>query len=320
MIDPFSDKYNFERNVIKNIEKYLVKGHFYDPQNIYSKQYDWISTDVEKVFDTHYKLYPDILDYYKDNPIKYNINNHFCRSDFNFEKDKNLKVDIFLGCSHTFGVGLHEKHLWWNKITKYTNNTPINLALGGCSMEEQFIRIARVIDYFDVENVIWFTPHFYRYTYNDGDLFRTFNIDEYITNRKDPSNDYPYKEWFIRYNLLEDDYSAYYNWKHATAVSGLCLQRNIPFFLKHRVEFHMDDVMIREFNDEGIVTSLDKFDKENNIPARDIVHMTVNQQTRIGNDMLELVKNNKEGYNPYNRELNVNFETLFDRKRLASLD
>ncbi len=82
----------------------------------------------------------------------------------------------------------------------------------------------------------------------------------------------------------------------------------------------MEDVMIREFNDEGIVTSLDKFDKENNIPARDIVHMTVNQQTRIGNDMLELVKNNKEGYNPYNRELNVNFETLFDSKRLASLD
>ena len=82
----------------------------------------------------------------------------------------------------------------------------------------------------------------------------------------------------------------------------------------------MEDVMIREFNDEGIVTSLDKFDKENNIPARDIVHMTVNQQTRIGNDMLELVKNNKEGYNTYNRELNVNFETLFDRKRLASLD
>ena len=121
-------------------------------------------------------------------------------------------------------------------------------------------------------------------------MFRTFNINEYISNREGPSSDYPYEEWFIRYNLLEDDYSAYYNWKHAIAVSGLCLQRNIPFFLKHQVEFHMEDVMIREFNDEGIVTSLDKFDKENNIPARDIIHMTVNQQTRIGNDILELVK------------------------------
>ena len=320
MIDPFSPEYNFEKDVIKNIEKYLVKRFFYDPENIYSKQHDWLGTDDEKTFSIHFKHFPHILEYYVDNPIKYNINNHFCRSDFDFEKDKTLKVDIFLGCSHTFGMGLHEKHLWWNKVTEYTNNTPINLAVGGCSMEEQFIRLARVIDYFDVQNVIWFAPHFYRYTYNDGDLFRTFNINEYISTREGSAGDYPYEEWFIRHNFLEDDYSAYYNWKHATAVSGLCLQRDIPFFLKHMVRFDPEDLITREFNDNGVVTNVEQFDIDNNIPARDIIHMTVNQQTTIGNHMVELVKNNKEGYNPYNRELNVNFETLFDRGRLASLD
>ena len=319
MIDPFSINYNFEKDVIKNIEKYLVKRHSYESANIYRKQYDWIGTDDEKTFNIHYEYYPDILQYYVDNPISYNINNHFCRSNFDFEKDKTLKVDIFLGCSHTFGMGLHEKHIWWNKITEYTNNTPINIGVGGCSMEEQFMRLARVIDYFDVQNVIWFAPHFYRYTYTNGDMIRTFNINEYIISREGVIVDYPYEEWYIRECLLQDDYSAYYNWKHATAVSGLCLQRNIPFFLHHIVKFYPEDVMLREFNENGIVTNIERFDKENNIPARDIVHMTVNQQARVGNRILDIVKNNKEGYNPYNRELNVNFETLFDRARLASL-
>jgi len=320
MIDPLGSEFNFENDIIRNVDKYLGKLSSFPKECRGKKQLEWFPPDKENSFDIHYRLYPEMLKFYKDNPIVYKINNYACRCNFDFKRNKDLKVDIFLGCSHTFGIGLHEKHLWWNKVTEYTNYTPINLAVGGCSMEEQFIRLARVIDYFNVQNVIWFAPHFYRYTYNNGDLFRTFNINEYILTREGPAGDYPYEEWYIRHSLLEDDYSAYYNWKHATAVSGLCLQRDIPFFLKHMVRFDPEDLIIREFNDNGVVTNVEQFNKEVVIPARDIVHMTVNQQTTIGNHMVELVKNNKEGYNPYNRELNVNFETLFDKGRLASLD
>ena len=221
MIDPFSDEYNFERDVIKNIEKYLVKRHSYESANIYRKQYDWIGTDDEKTFNIHYEYYPDILQYYVDNPISYNINNHFCRCDFDFEKDKTLKVDIFLGCSHTFGMGLHEKHIWWNKITEYTNNTPINIGVGGCSMEEQFMRLARVIDYFDVQNVIWFAPHFYRYTYTNGDMIRTFNINEYISNVQNITKTLGITTKFEKKVLNQKTINSILNIKNNTSINEI---------------------------------------------------------------------------------------------------
>ena len=116
MIDPFSINYNFEKDVIKNIEKYLVKRHSYESANIYRKQYDWIGTDDEKTFNIHYEYYPDILQYYVDNPISYNINNHFCRSDFDFEKDKTLKA--FTG-----------RFFYWNRSTDFKRVNKIQVFL-----------------------------------------------------------------------------------------------------------------------------------------------------------------------------------------------
>jgi len=299
MIDPLGSKFNFEKEIIKNIDKYLSKIPSAFPINFKGKeQLKWFPSDKEKNFKIHYKLYPEILEYYIENPINYNINNYFCRSNFDFKVNKDLKVDLFLGCSHTFGIGLHEKDLWWNKISEYTDNIPINLGLGGGSMEEHFIRLAKVIDLFDVQNVIWYAPHFYRYTYPDGNTLQTFNISHYDKNQ---SFNFPYKDAFVRDNLLQNDYTVYYNWKHIVAASGLCLSRDIPFFICHRVEFSKEDLLIREFNDNGIVTDIKHFDRDNNIPARDMLHMTVKQQSRVGNHILELVKNNKQGYTPYKK-------------------
>jgi len=298
MIDPLGSKFDFENDVILNVDKYLSKLPTVVECRA-NEQLKWFPTDREDSFNIHYNLYPEMLNFYKDNPIVYNINNYFCRSNFDFKRNKDLKVDIFLGCSHTFGIGLHEKDLWWNKISEYTDNVPINLGLGGSSVEEHFIRLAKVIDLFDVQNVVWYAPHFYRYTFPDKNKFQTFNFTH---KGEDEHFNFPYKEAFVRDYLIQDDYTAYYSWKHITAASGLCLSRGIPLFVCHRVEFKPEDVLIREFNSNGIVTKVVRFDMDNNIPARDMLHMTVKQQSRVGNHILELVKNNKEGYNPYNRK------------------
>lgn len=302
MIDPFSSKFNFKKDISENVNKYLRKvPSSFSKQFKGSEQLKWLPTDTEHAFNTHYELYPEILEYYIENPISYNINNYFCRSDFDFKVNKDLKVDLFVGCSHTFGIGLHEKHLWWNKISEYTGNIPINLGVAGSSSEEQLISLTKVIDLFDVQNVVWYTSHFYRYTYPVNESFETFNFDFYFREEEQQYPHFPYKEAFVKDYLIQDDYTAYYSWKHATAASGLCLSRDIPFYINHKVDFDSKDVLIREINSDGIATKIIQFDRDNNIPARDIVHMTVNQHTVVGNHMLELFKNNKQGYNPYNK-------------------
>ncbi len=294
MIDPLNNKFDFENDILRNVDKYLSKS--FNIKYFEKGQLQWIDLDNKNSFDIHYNLYPEILNFYKDNPIVYNINNYSCRCDFDFKTNKDLKVDIFLGCSHTFGVGLHEKHIWWNKISEYTGNVPINLGRGGSAIEEHIIRLAKVIDLFDVQNVVWYAPHFYRYTFPDGDVLDTIN-----TYRMGYDNhfNFPYKEAFVRDNLIQDDFTAYSSWKHVLAATGLCLSRDIPLFVCHSVELNANDELIRDVNDNCIVTKIWHFNKENNIPARDMLHFTINEHSSIGNYILELLKNNKQGYNPY---------------------
>ena len=78
----------------------------------------WFGTDFKELFEKNYKKYPndESLKYYQENPIEYISNNYGFRTtdDFNDTDEGN----VFLGCSFTFGLGLHLEDTWAYKVNK----------------------------------------------------------------------------------------------------------------------------------------------------------------------------------------------------------
>ena len=80
--------------------------------------WDWLSPDRLDLFEKNYNQYNnESLIYYKENPIKYRLNNYGFRSHDDFD-DIN-EGNIFLGCSHTLGVGHHLENTWAYKLNEY---------------------------------------------------------------------------------------------------------------------------------------------------------------------------------------------------------
>ena len=89
------------------------------PQNRKPNTIDlWHPADTETLFKQNLEKYPDSvhLQNYLKNPITYSYNNYGFRTrdDFNLNEEGN----VFLGCSHTFGIGHHLEDTWVYKLSE----------------------------------------------------------------------------------------------------------------------------------------------------------------------------------------------------------
>lgn len=84
---------------------------------------------------------PDTLEKLKKNnwvqdgkvvQIEYKINKHGCRSK-NFSEIKDKEIIIGIGCSITFGTGLHQHQTWIHQLADKMDCEYINLSVPGCS-------------------------------------------------------------------------------------------------------------------------------------------------------------------------------------------
>jgi len=64
--------------------------------------------------------------------IEYKINKHGCRSK-NFDEIKDKEVIIGIGCSITYGTGLHQHQTWIHQLADKMDCEYINLSVPGCS-------------------------------------------------------------------------------------------------------------------------------------------------------------------------------------------
>ena len=104
------------------------------PLTSYNKDFKWWPCDDENTYDP-------INNAYGPNDITYSFNSNGFRCDnFNIESDKRI---LFLGCSHTNGIGLPLEHTWPYILLGYINketdyNIPLwNLATGGVGLDTQ---------------------------------------------------------------------------------------------------------------------------------------------------------------------------------------
>lgn len=99
----------------------------------------WFGSDSQQRYQTNLKEHKDQLEKYNwiDNPITYKFNSHGFRSN----EFSNKPSIMFLGCSHTVGIGLPVEATWPYIVSQKLNLEMCNLGLSSGSCDSAF-RIA----------------------------------------------------------------------------------------------------------------------------------------------------------------------------------
>lgn len=235
------------------------------PYNVF--EHDWYPTDSEQTFLNNLKKDPNnkTLNYYLENPIKYVLNKDYFRT--SSELDSGKKGNVFLGCSHTFGVGLHLEDTWAYKVNQSIGGEFYNLGIPGGSIQNIFINFVHHISKINIENVFVYIPHPYRYIeFIEDILVNTVNISSILdtTTAKHLS-----KTSLANYISIEYCYMIYYGFLNA--IENLCRKYEINCY------FHAE------------VPELDM--QENWLRARDLAHFSPRVHSFIADYFLKLFDN-----------------------------
>jgi len=126
---------------------------------------DWYSSDSEKAFNKRLEETPDDenLLYYKKNPIKYKLNNYGFRTPVDFTQG--LTGNLFLGCSHTFGVGHYLENVWSWKVNEAIGGNFLNLSVPGSGISTASRLMHAFKTMLKPKNIFLHHPHPYRYEF-----------------------------------------------------------------------------------------------------------------------------------------------------------
>lgn len=235
------------------------------------KQVLWYGLDSKKLFDSNLTKQPlnSNLLYYKDNPITYKFNSSYFRTpdEFNSVDEGN----VFLGCSHTMGSGHHLDNVWSYKVNKEIGGKFWNLALGGTGPMTAFRLFMHFIDKLKVKNVFVFLPHVYRYEFRYKDRWIKLT----------PSAPNVEKLPQLFKDVLYEDYTAFMMINFVVkSLAYECGKRNINFYF--------DNI----YPDPLIHTS-ENVNTLENLQARDLVHLSVYQQSKVAKKFMNLYNSGK---------------------------
>ena len=104
-----------------------------------SKTLNWIDSDRKEILEGHLKKHPTSihLQNYIKTPIKYKLNNYGFRTPDDFKNGD--EGTVYLGCSHTFGVGHYLENIWSYKLhQKIGEGKFFNLSHGATGLASQY--------------------------------------------------------------------------------------------------------------------------------------------------------------------------------------
>jgi len=237
-----------------------------DFNKIHNNEYDFIETDCADVWDEHLQRnYNNFnkysIEYYIKNPIKYRLNNCGFRTpdDFNSTDTGN----VFLGCSHTFGIGHHLENTWSYKLNKIIGGKFWNLSIGGTGVATHFRLLLGFYKELKIKNIFHFAPQYPRYEFIEKGRPQNYIICNYN------------KEWQSNFgNLMADslltDEQCEFNWiSYTYAIKGLANEIGCNYYLiEGDTGFHSQD--------------------DNSLLARDLLHHTTKAQHQIYKDFLKM--------------------------------
>ena len=230
------------------------------PQNRKSNTIDlWHPADTETLFKQNLEKYPDSihLQNYLKNPITYSYNNYGFRTsdDFNLKGEGN----VFLGCSHTFGIGHHLEDTWVYKLLQKIGGKNYNISEPGSGIMTQY----RYLNYFK-------------------DKIKFKNVFHYLPN----------EDWGRYEKIKNDKFEGIFPWNDLSndLIDFLYEDKTIHF-----INYIFIDAIRYILNEMGcnyyLVTNGFVHDT-NGIPARDLMHYTTSTHTEICDIFYHKYKNN----------------------------
>ena len=98
-----------------------------------------------------------------ENPIEYKLNNEKFRTpdDFNLIDEGN----VYLGCSHTFGIGLHLENVWSYKLNQKIGGKFWNLSVAGTGVVSHYRILKGYYKELKIKNIFHFAPKYPRFEF-----------------------------------------------------------------------------------------------------------------------------------------------------------
>ena len=190
------------------------------------KTLDWIFTDSKEFFDEQLEENPNdkSLLWYKDNPIKYKINKDGFRLPYELTKEEG---NVYLGCSFTFGVGLHYDKTWAHLLhEKIGEGKYWNLGAGGAGFQTIFRILYNNYNRIKIKNVFLHLPFPLRYEAFDEVSKNWYSI---APNRGHDLLDFSNSQSWSKTYMNELNNFNYVQ-TNLLAISYLCDKVNAPLY------------------------------------------------------------------------------------------
>jgi len=255
----------------------------------------WHSNDKEASYRELLKLFPEYLQYYVDNPFTYTINSSGFRHSENFKEDKSRKVDVFLGCSHTFGIGVPEEKTFCRLFSNKTGRDTINLGIPGAGIDHCYIALLMILNYYTVERVYIYMPvypRFYSYIpYVETPHHTTMAAWGY----EKQGCDAVWSEHYFKNTIVNADYMYFNHQRGTDAIEGVCKRSNIEYnnLCENIKKYPTSDTAIGKYNyfrpllegqiERNHYTPIVEGDQV----ARDLIHPSFNYHRDICDSFLE---------------------------------
>jgi len=182
---------------------------------------NWLPMDTEELYQINLKENYQLLkeNNWIDNNFTYKFNSHGFRCE-EFTTEPSI---MFLGCSHTCGIGLPVETIWPELVSKQLNMRCANLAAGGSSNDTAFRLCHGWIDIIRPKIVMILEPGSSRAELIDFHGIYglgLWTVSEESTHNKLSYNFY--KAW------IEDENNSYFQkLRNKLAIENLCNSRNI---------------------------------------------------------------------------------------------
>jgi hypothetical protein len=258
-------------------------------EGLSNEKYDWISSDTKEIFDNIKNTYPndESVKYYLNNPITYKLNNFGFRTpdDFNINNEGN----VFIGCSHTFGVGLPLEHTWSYKLNQIIGGKFWNLGVGGSGITTHFRLLLAYHKEFKIKNIFHFAPFYARYEYIINNVPTVFNMNHY---------DVSWRKQFgmlCEESLINNDQRRFMFDSITYAIKGLAAEIGVNYYYT-------------EWQPEW-----KNLDWDGSLRARDFMHFSVGKQHKIYQHFLKMYDETLyEKYKDYSNFLKPNDINIYE--------
>jgi hypothetical protein len=200
--------------------------------NLANQELNWHGTDTEELYQYNLAKNSEMLQQYNwiDCSFTYKFNHYGFRSD---EFDCSESGVMFIGCSHTAGIGLPVKSTWAHIVSTSLKLKNYNLGIGGSSNDTAF-RMA----YYWIEQL---RPLIVIFLSTENTRLELHTVDNKIEDLSVHPNPFTDADKFMRH-WHGNDINCNMNYlKNTLAIQQLCNTRGIKYVQEEALQVHALD-------------------------------------------------------------------------------